>query len=61
MKTIVTAYFKNGDTITTRINTDARGAIDYYYKKTFNLGDGAGGDNMQRCVAVRTKPAEENQ
>jgi len=61
MKTIATAYFENGDTITTRINTDARGAVDYYYGKTFNLGDGAGGDNMQRCVAVRTKPAEEDQ
>lgn len=57
MKTIATAYFENGDTITTLINTDAQGAVDYYYGKTFNLGDGAGGDNMQKCVAVTTKPA----
>ena len=57
MKTIATAHFANGDTITTLINTDAQGAVDYYYKKTFNLGDGAGGDNMQKCIAVTTKPA----
>jgi hypothetical protein len=41
MKTIATAHFENGDTVTTLINTDAQGAVDYYYKKTFNLGDGA--------------------
>jgi hypothetical protein len=57
MKTIATAHFANGDTITTLINTDSQGAVGYYYGKTFNLGDGAGGDNMQKCVAVTTKPA----
>lgn len=57
MKTIATAHFANGDTITTLINTDAQGAVEYYYKKTFNLGDGQGGDNMQKCIAVTTKPA----
>ena len=58
MKTIVTAQFANGDTITTLINTDAQGAVDYYYGKRFNLGDGQGGDNMQKCIAVTTKPAK---
>ena len=52
MKTYITATFANADTIKTEINATPREAIAYYYGKMFNLGDGKGGDNMQRCVSV---------
>ena len=56
MKSYVTATFKNGDTIKTSINAKPQEAKEYYYGQTFNLGDGQGGDNMQKCVAVFVSP-----
>ena len=52
----VTANFSNGDTIKTRMNATAKEAKEYYYGKTLNLGDGQGGDNMQKCISVFVSP-----
>ena len=56
MKAYVTATFANGFTLKTEINATPQEARDYYYNHTFNLGDGKGGDNMQRCVSVFVSP-----
>ena len=56
MKTYITATFANEATIKTEMNATSREAIAYYYGKTFNLGDGKGGDNKQRCVSVFASP-----
>lgn len=56
MKTYITATFANAATIKTEMNATPREAVAYYYGKTFNLGDGKGGDNKQRCVSVVTSP-----
>ena len=51
MKTIK-ATFANGDSITTGINGSEDEIRAHYLGKHFNLGDGAGGDNLQECVSV---------
>lgn len=56
MKTYVTVNFENGAQIRSVINATPQQAMEYYYGKMFNLGDGKGGDNMQRCTSVFTSP-----
>jgi hypothetical protein len=51
MRTIK-AHFENGNTITTSINGTDDEIRRYYVGRSFNLGDGAGGDLMSRCTRV---------
>lgn len=61
MKTAI-VKFDNGDVITTSINgTDAEIKEYYGIGRTFNLGDGSGGDLMAKVVDVRIEyPGMEN-
>ena len=46
----VKVTYSNGDSLTTSINTDIKGAKGYYLNKWFNLG--SVDDNMQKAVKV---------
>jgi hypothetical protein len=55
-----TVHFEDGDRIQTWINGTAQTALDYYAPgRSFNLGDGAGGDRMVRvsCVVIEADSA----
>ncbi len=51
MRTIK-ATFENGDHLVTSINGTDQDIRAYYLGKRFNLGDGAGGDNVQVCIEI---------
>jgi len=51
MKTIKVT-FANGNSLITSINGTDTEINAYYFGNLFNLGDGAGGDNMQPCTKV---------
>jgi hypothetical protein len=51
MRTIK-ATFANGDYLETSINGTESDIRAYYLGKRFNLGDGAGGDNVQVCIEI---------
>jgi hypothetical protein len=51
MRTIK-AIFDNGDYLETSINGTEQDIRAYYLGKRFNLGDGAGGDNVQVCIEI---------
>ena len=56
MKTAV-IIFEDGNKIVTSINGTDKEIKDYYkVGRFFNLGDGAGGDNMQRVVSCEVLP-----
>lgn len=46
----VTAYFPDGNVITSSINGSVQEIIKYYLNQYFNLG--TVDDNMQLCIAV---------
>jgi hypothetical protein len=44
--------YADGDTIVTGFNGTLKEAEDYFVGKYFNLGDGAGGDKMVKCLKI---------
>ena len=51
----VKVIFKNGDSLTTRINGTIEDIENYYLGNFFNIG--AGEDNMQEAIAIGFKTA----
>ena len=49
---MIKAIFANGDYLETSINGTESDIRAYYLGKRFNLGDGAGGDNLQVCIEI---------
>jgi len=48
----IKVYFENGDSLVTDINGTREEITEYYVGKTFNLGDGAGGDLITKCTKI---------
>jgi len=54
----VRVHFSDGDSLVTSIHGTRVSVAQYYVGRTFNLGDGCGGDRMLRCVSIEFLGAE---
>ncbi|MFW6024950.1 MAG: hypothetical protein ACOCRX_01275 [Candidatus Woesearchaeota archaeon] len=46
----IKCYYENGDTVITNINSDLKGAKEYFLGKIFNIGSVK--DNKQKCIKL---------